>query len=138
MDVATAGTTVTVGLPDDVTIANDLVVSNNLTVNGTLTSISTSEVRVEDKNILLGDTSTPTDTTANTGGITLAGASDKTIQWLSATGSWTFNQPIDIVNSGSFKIAGTEVLSASRVMSNVAITGSGNTIDNVLLDGGTF
>jgi hypothetical protein len=95
-------------------------------------------VRVEDKNILLGDTSTPTDTTANTGGITLAGASDKTIQWLSATGSWTFNQPIDIVNSGSFKIAGTEVLSASRVMSNVAITGSGNTIDNVLLDGGTF
>tara|TARA_R100001510_G_scaffold57544_1_gene66073 strand:- start:6707 stop:7621 length:915 start_codon:yes stop_codon:yes gene_type:complete len=138
VDVSTTGTTVTVGLPNDVTIANDLVVSNNLTVNGTLTTISTSEVRVEDKNILLGDTSTPTDTTADSGGITLAGATSKTIQWLQATGSWTFNQPINIVNSGTFQIGGTQVLNASRVMSNVAITGSGNTIDNVVLDAGTF
>ena len=138
VDVATTGTTVTVGLPNDVTIANDLVVSNNLTVNGTLTTIATSEIRVEDKNILLGDTSTPTDTTADAGGITLAGATNKTIQWLSATGSWTFNQPINIVNSGTFQIGGTQVLNASRVMSNVAITGAGNTIDNVTLDCGSF
>jgi len=138
VDVATTGTTVTVGLPNDVTIANDLTVSGDLTVNGTLTSISTSEVRVEDKNILLGDTSTPTDTTADGGGLTLAGASSKTIQWLNATGSWTFNQTIDIVNSGTFQIGGSQVLSASRVMSNVAITGAGNTIDNVTLDCGTF
>ena len=138
VDVATSGTTVTVGLPNDVTIANDLTVSGDLTVNGTLTSISTSEVRVEDRNILLGDTSTPTDTTADTGGITLAGATNKTIQWLQATSSWTFNQSINIVNSGTFQVGGTQVLSASRVLSNVAITGSGNTIDNVVLDAGTF
>ena len=138
VDVATTGTTVTVGLPNDVTIANDLTVSGDLSVQGTLTTIATSEVRVEDKNILLGDTSTPTDTTADAGGITLAGATNKTIQWLSATGSWTFNQPINIVNSGTFQIGGTQVLNASRVMSNVAITGSGNTIDNVTLDCGSF
>jgi len=138
VDVSTTGTTVTVGLPNDVTIANDLTVSGDLSVQGTLTTIATSEVRVEDKNILLGDTSTPTDTTADAGGITLAGATNKTIQWLSATGSWTFNQPINIVNSGTFQIGGTQVLNASRVMSNVAITGSGNTIDNVVLDAGTF
>lgn len=95
-------------------------------------------MRVEDRNILLGDTSTPTDTTADTGGITLAGATNKTIQWLNATGSWTFNQPVNIVNSGTFQIGGTQVLNASRVMSNVAITGSGNTIDNITLDCGTF
>ena len=68
----------------------------------------------------------------------MAGATNKTIQWLQATGSWTFNQPINIVNSGTFQIGGTQVLNASRVMSNVAITGSGNTIDNVVLDAGTF
>ena len=45
------------------------------------TSLSTTEVKVEDKNIVLGDTSTPTDTTANGGGITLKGA-DYTIVWL--------------------------------------------------------
>ena len=138
VSVSTSGTTVTVGLPNDVTIANDLTVSGDLTVNGTLTSISTSEVRVEDKNILLGDTSSPSNATADGGGISLAGASTKTIQWLNATGSWTFNQPINIVNSGTFQIGGTQVLNASRVMSNVAITGSGNTIDNVTLDAGTY
>ena len=138
VDVATSGTTITVGLPNDVTIGNDLTVSGDLTVNGQLTSISTSEVRVEDKNILLGYTSTPTDTTANSGGITLAGATNKTIQWLSATGSWTFNQPINIVNSGTLQIAGTQVLSSARVLSNVAITGTGNTIDNIVIDAGTF
>jgi hypothetical protein len=138
VDVSNTGTTITVGLPDDVTIGNDLVVTGDLTVNGVLTTLSSTEVRVEDKNILLGDTSTPTDVTANGGGITLAGATNKEINWYSATNAWTFNQAINITNSGTFMIANTQVLSASRVMSNVAITGANNTIDNVTLDGGTF
>ena len=138
VEVSNTGTTITVGLPNDVTIGNDLTVSGDLTVNGTLTTLSSTEVRVEDKNILLGDTATPTDVTANGGGITLAGATNKEINWYSATNAWTFNQAINITNSGTFMIANTQVLSASRVMSNVAITGANNTIDNVTLDGGTF
>lgn len=130
--------TLTVGLPNDVTVGGDLTVSGSLSVQGTLTTVSTSEVRVEDKNILLGDTPTPTDVTANQGGITLAGATNKTIEWLGATSAWTFNQSINIINSGTFSIAGSQVLNASRVMSNVAITGSGNTVDNVTIDGGSF
>lgn len=145
VNVATdSGTgTFTIGLPDDVQITQDLSVGRNLTVtgdltvNGALTSLSTTEVKVEDINIVLGDTASPTDTTANGGGITLKGASDYTITWLSATSSWTFNQSVN-VTSGGYKVGGTEVLSSSRVMSNVAITGSGNTIDNVTLDGGSF
>ena len=138
VEVSNTGTTITVGLPDDVTIGNDLVVTGDLTVNGTLTTLSSTEVRVEDKNILLGDTATPTDVTANGGGLTLAGASAKEITWYSATNAWTFNQAINITNSGTFMVANTQVLSASRVMSNVAITGSGNTIDNIEIDCGTF
>lgn len=135
--------TFTIGLPDDVqitqdlSVGRDLTVTGDLTVNGALTSLSTTEVKVEDINIVLGDTATPTDTTANGGGITLKGSSDYTIAWLNATSSWTFNQAINIT-TGGFKIGGTEVLSSSRVMSNVAITGSGNTLDNVTLDGGSF
>lgn len=138
IEVGTSGTTITVGLPNDVTIGNNLTVAGDLTVNGALTSLATTEVVVEDKNVVLGNTATPTDSTANGGGITLKGATDKTISWSSSTLAWTFNQAIDIVNSGTFMIAGTQVFNASRVMSNVAITGSGNTIDNVILDGGTF
>lgn len=145
VDVATnSGTsTFTIGLPNDVNITNDLSVGNDLTVtgdltvNGALVSLSTTEVKVEDKNIVLGDTTTPTDTTANGGGITLKGAADYTIVWLDATNSWTFNQNIN-VTSGGLSIGGTQVINGSRVVSNLAITGSGNTIDNVTLDGGTF
>ena len=145
VDVATnSGTsTFTIGLPNDVNVTNDLSVGNDLTVtgdltvNGALTSLSTTEVRVEDKNIVLGDTTTPTDTTANGGGITLKGASDYTIVWLDATNSWTFNQNINVTHGG-LSIGGTQVINGSRVVSNLAITGSGNTIDNVTLDGGTF
>ena len=142
--VATAlGGSISTTLPNDVSITNNLTVGNNavitgdLTVNGALVSLSTTEVKVEDKNILLGDTASPSDTTADGGGITLKGASDYSIIWVNATDSWTFNQNIN-VTTGGLSIGGTQVINSSRVVSNLAITGSGNTIDNVEIDGGTF
>jgi hypothetical protein len=71
---------------DAVTIAGDL------TVNGTTTNINTTNLVVEDKNIILGDVATPTDTTADGGGITLKGATDKTINWVDATDAWTSSE----------------------------------------------
>ena len=79
---------ITVGLPDDVTIAG------NLTVNGTTTTVNSTTVTVDDKNIELGSVASPSDTTADGGGITLKGASDKTILWNNSTDNWTFNQAI--------------------------------------------
>lgn len=145
VEVATDSTTntFTIGLPDDVNVSNDLAVggdlavTGDLTVSGALTSLSTTEVKVEDKNILLGDTSTPTDTTADGGGISLLGASTYSIIWVNATDSWTFNQNIN-VTTGGLSIGGTQVIANNRVVTNLAITGSGNTIDNVEIDGGTF
>lgn len=143
VSIATSGTTFTFGLPDDVNVTSDLAVggdlavTGDLTVNGALTSLSTTEVKVEDKNILLGDTDTPTDTTADGGGISLLGASTYSIIWVNATDSWTFNQNIN-VTTGGLSIGGTQVIASDRVVTNLAITGSGNTIDNVEIDGGTF
>lgn len=134
---SSASRTLTVGLPNDVTISNDLTVNGDLVVNGTTTTLSTTEVAVEDRNIVLGNTSTPTDTTADGGGITLKGASDYEIKWVNSTNSWTFNQNIN-VTTGGLSIGGVQVINGSRVMSNTAITGSGNTIDNVEIDCGTF
>lgn len=142
--VATAlGGSISTTLPNDVSITNNLsvggdaVITGDLTVNGALVSLSTTEVKVEDKNILLGDTASPSDTTADGGGITLKGASDYSIIWVNSTDSWTFNQNIN-VTTGGLSIGGTQVINSSRVVSNLAITGSGNTIDNVEIDGGTF
>jgi hypothetical protein len=60
------------------TVAN-LVISSGLTVNGTTTNLNTTNLVVEDKNVIIGDVATPTDVTASGGGITLLGATNKTI-----------------------------------------------------------
>ena len=87
--------------------AVNLTLSGNLTVNGTTTTIDSTTLNVEDKNIELGKVDTPTDTTADGGGITLKGATDKTITWLDSTDSWTFNQSVTITG-GQIKLEGIE------------------------------
>ena len=77
----------------------NLTLSGNLTVNGTQTIINTQTLDVEDKQIEIGKVSSPSDTTANEGGIKLKGASDKTILWYDSTDAWTFNQNIEIASS---------------------------------------
>ena len=71
-------------------------ITGDLTVSGTTTTIESTTVTVDDKNIELGSVATPTDTTANGGGITLKGATDKTINWVQSTGYWTFSTGIEV------------------------------------------
>ena len=130
VEVSNSSSTLTVGLPNNVTIGNDLVVGGDLTVNGTVTSVNSTTVTIDDKNIELGSTANPTDTTADGGGITLKGTTDKTITWVNSTDCWTFNQSINIT-TGGLKIGGTEVITSSRVLQNVTLSG-------LVVDGGTF
>ena len=52
------------------------------------------------------------DTTANGGGITLKGLTDKTLNWIDATDSWTSNQHVDLSSiTKNYKIGGSTVLS---------------------------
>jgi hypothetical protein len=74
------------------TFDSSVTVQGDLTVNGTTTTISTQNLLVEDKNIVMGDVATPTDVTADGGGITLKGATDKTINWIDATDAWTSSE----------------------------------------------
>ena len=69
-------------------------VCGNLVVTGNTTTINSTTLQVDDKNIELGTVDTPTDSTADGGGITLKGATDKTILWTNSTDSWDFNQTI--------------------------------------------
>jgi len=74
-----------------VTVDDNLIVSGDLTVNGTVTTVNSTTVTVDDKNIELGSVATPSDATADGGGITLKATSDKTITWISSTNRWTTN-----------------------------------------------
>ncbi|MEI6598673.1 MAG: hypothetical protein WCL22_06540, partial [bacterium] len=61
--------------------AAGVVVSGDLTVNGTTTYLNSTVIQIEDSTIELGKVATPTDLTAEGGGLTLLGATNKTIQW---------------------------------------------------------
>ena len=60
--------------------------------------------------------------TADGGGITLRGTTDKTLNWVDATDCWTSNQDFDVLTGKVYKINGTSVLSSTTLGSGV--TGS--------------
>jgi hypothetical protein len=103
-------------------VSGDTTITGNLTVNGTTVTINSTTVNVDDKNIELGAVATPTDTTADGGGITLKGATDKTINWFSATGAWTLSENVTIASGKEYRINGVSVLTSSALGSG--ITGS--------------
>ena len=79
-------------------ITDEVVIAGNLIVNGETTTINVGQLDVEDKNIVLGKVTTPTDDTADQGGITLQGATNKTILWDKISGRWVFNQAVEAVS----------------------------------------
>ena len=113
VEVAESSGTVTVGLPNNVTIAG------NLTVSGTQTILNTSTLQVEDKNIEIAKVSSPSDTTADGAGITIKGATDKTITWDNANDNLTSNQDWNIVTGKSYKINNAVVLNATTLGTSV-------------------
>ena len=93
--------------------SGDVSISGSLTVSGTTTTIESTTLTVDDKNIELGTVATPTDTTADGGGITLKGATDKTINWVQSTGCWTFNQPMNFNDHVRIDSSGTVLVGAT-------------------------
>jgi hypothetical protein len=123
------GTKRHLGITSDTYDSNgDVVVGGNLTVEGTTTTLDTANLLVEDKNIIIGNVSTPSDTTADGGGITLKGASDYTINWVNANDRWEFNQGIHSTGN----ITGAN-LSGTNTGDN-----SANTHSNLFIDRGTI
>lgn len=114
--------------------AVDLTLSGNLTVNGTTTNINTTNLVVEDKNIILGDVASPSTTTADGGGLTLlAGGSNKTFNWVNATDRWTSSVGLEgasIVRTGGtssqFLKADGSVDSSTYLTGNQSISLSGD------------
>jgi hypothetical protein len=102
-----------------------LVLSGDLTVNGTTTTINSTEITIDDKNITLGSVATPTDAGADGGGITLKGATDKTLSWVDATDSWTSSEHLDLASGKVLKVNGTQVLSATEYTGNAATVTNG-------------
>lgn len=105
-----------------------LTLSGDLTVNGTTTTINSTEITVDDKNLVLGSVASPTDAGADGGGITLKGATDKTFNWVDATDSWTSSEHIDLASGKNFKVNGTNLSAVTETLTNKTIDGASNTL----------
>lgn len=123
VNFAGAATTLSIGNASGNTSLNgNVTVGGNLTVQGTNTIINANTITVSDKNIELGTVTSPTDTTADGGGITLKGTTDKTITWSNSLVSWTSSEDFSVATGKVFEVNGTTVLSATTLGSGV--TGS--------------
>lgn len=105
----------------DLTVQN-LIVDGDLTVQGTVTSINSTTVEIADRAIELAVTATPTDTTADQGGIIVKGATDKSFLFDNSSSSFKSSENLNLASGKVVKINGTEVLSSSALGSGV--TGS--------------
>lgn len=123
VNFAGAATALNMGvLGGTATFAGALTVAGNLTVNGTTTTINSTTLTVDDKNIEMAAIDTPDDATANGGGIIIKGTTDKSILWDSANGNLTSNQDWNLPTGKVFKINNVSVLSSAALGSG--ITGS--------------
>jgi hypothetical protein len=114
LNVGGAATTLNMG-----NASGTVNIAGNLTVNGTTTTINSTTVSVDDKNIELGSVASPNDTTADGGGITLKGATDKTLNWVNSTAAWTSSENFDLASGKVYRINNASVLSSTTLGSGV-------------------
>jgi len=102
----------------------DLILSGNLTVSGTQTIINTNVLQVEDKHIEIGKVSSPSDTTADGGGIILKASSDRTFLWVNSTDAWTSSEHIQVASGKTFIGDGSTLtaLNATNLASGTVAT----------------
>jgi len=119
----------------------ELIVRGNLTVQGTTTTINSTTVSVNDKNIVLAD-SAANATAADGAGLTIGGAlysgTKATILYDGVTDRWDFNKPIDVLFSSldsAVKLNGIGLREAieDHLVTNFFLAGEG--IDLTYSDG---
>jgi hypothetical protein len=99
----------------DATVGGDLTVTGDLIISGTTTTIDTATLAVEDHNIELGVVTTPSDATADGGGITLKGTVDKTITYDNTNTSWDSSEHVNVETGKEYRINDVAKLSDTTV-----------------------
>jgi hypothetical protein len=98
---------------------SNVVIEGDLLVQGTETILNTQTLSVEDKNIEIGVVEGPNDAIADGGGITLKGTTNKTLNWVLSTTSWTSSEHFNLFSGKIYKINGVDVLSSTTLGSGV-------------------
>ena len=112
-----SGTNLTFNSDTGVLSAVGLTLSGDLTVNGTTTTINSTVLEVADKLIEIAKVGSPSNSTADGGGILIEGGGDgdKTITWTSSTGDFDISENVDIASGKIFKVNGVSTLTATAL-----------------------
>jgi hypothetical protein len=95
--------------------SGSLIIEGDLTVKGKTTSTSTVNISLADYTLTLANTSVPSDVTADGAGIIIAGATNKSFLYNSASTALQSSENIDLVSGKTYKINGQAVLSSSSL-----------------------
>jgi hypothetical protein len=102
-----------------VNVGGNLTIFGNLSVEGTTTTLNTSDLTIEDKNIIIANVSSPTDITADGAGITIKGDTDKTILY-SETDNWLeISESVNLVSGKALYIGETLVINGNSLGSAI-------------------
>ena len=129
------------------TVAGDVTLTGDLTVNGDTTTISATNLDVEDKQVGIASTSAPTSATADGAGIAIYGGTtnasnrtgNKTITWENDTGCFEYSEPnkfkgvIETCGSASTFMVGAQVAMELDVANTTTFTQS---MENITRQGG--
>lgn len=103
----------------DVDIDGALNVDGNVTFGGTTTAINSTNLTIVDNNITLANVGTPTNITANNGGFTVKGDTDKTFKWETANENFNSSENLNVESGKTYKINNTSVLSSTTLGTGV-------------------
>ena len=119
----------TISGPSEITIdpaavgnnTGKVVIAGDLQVDGTTTTINSTVMQVDDKNLELG-TGAADDAAADGGGITvISGEGNKTFKFEATGDNWESSENMDLASGKVFKVANSEVLSATALSTNVVV-----------------
>jgi hypothetical protein len=102
-----------------VNLGGDLVVNGNLTVEGTTTTLNTSIFTVEDKNVIISNVTSPTNSTADGAGITIKGTTDKIIAYSNSSNWLDISETLNLASGKAVYIGGTIVIDVNRLGSAI-------------------
>jgi hypothetical protein len=102
-----------------VNVGGNLVITGDLTVEGTTTTLNTSIFTVEDKNVVIANVASPTNSTADGAGITIKGSTDKTIAYSEASNWLDVSDTMNLAAGKALYIGGTKVIDGNSLGSAI-------------------
>ena len=95
IETSISGSTISIGLPNNVTIGNNLTVTGNLTVSGTTTTVNSTTVEIQNAFVFEGATADAFETTLTT----IDPTADRTISLPNATGTIVLQDTTDTLTN---------------------------------------